>query len=172
MQFSVPVDLAKSVLMSNFGETYVKENRAVRTDGRTDRGPRFSAARRMCGTGKRDLPAVGAIRRSLRSIRDNFANVGSTGRCRLGKRWPRRGSRGLGRPQAADFEGQTLQVEAMKSGGWVAEREEAEEEEEIQKLKRPLSIFGLSPPPTCTTSDERHCTQCGGSREGGQFWMD
>ena len=65
-----------------------------------------------------------------------------------------------------------MQVEASKSDGWEAEAEEEEEEGEEgggrnPKLKRPLSIFGLSPP-TCTTSDERHCTQCGGSSEGGR----
>ena len=38
MQFCAPVDLARSVWTNLFGETYGKKYRAVRTDGRTDRG--------------------------------------------------------------------------------------------------------------------------------------
>ena len=151
----------------------VRANRCA--DGRADADGTWTAfLRRMCGTGKRNLPAVGAIKRSLRSIRDNFANVGSTRRCRLWKGWPRRGSRGSGRSQAADFEVQTLQVEAMKSGGWVAEREEAEEEEEIQSSRGhcPYSDSPLLLHAPLLMKDIALSVGEVEREGGGQFWMD
>ena len=95
------------------------KRRSGETGAQTDRGPRFSAAAaavccccmRSVWDGETRSAAVGAIRRSLRSIGDNFAAVSLTRRCHLGKRWHRRGLRGSPRPPAAGFEAQTLQVE-------------------------------------------------------------
>ena len=82
---------------------------------------------------------------------------------------------GSGRSQAADFEVQTLQVEAMKSGGWVAEREEAEEEEEEIQSSRGHCPYSDSPLLLHAPLLMKDIALSVGEVEregGGQFWMD